>query len=210
MLVMKTMSAVLTPMLLAVALMAIGCGGAATEAVGVEPVQGAPVVSGQAPAEQEGEPQVAPAPRRPPFLPASNGVSVADGLVFAGQPTAEELGTLKALGYRVLDLRGENEDRGFDEAAMAAEISLNYENIPVDRAALEDEDVHAAFRRALNADDSAPLLVHCASANRVAGLYYAMLVEDRGVPRAEALAQAEALGLTSPGVKSGIDAYLDR
>ena len=132
------------------------------------------------------------------------------GLIFAGQPTQDELRAIKDAGGRVLDMRGAQENRGFDETALAQELNLEYSNIPVDRAALEDPAVHEAFRAALKSDADGPLLVHCGSANRVAGLYYAKLVEEDDLPRSEALARAQTLGLTSAGIKSGIDAYLDR
>ncbi len=143
-------------------------------------------------------------------IPKVNGVEVEPGLIFAGQPTDDELRALKATGGRVLDLRGAQENRGFDEIALVEELGLEYLNVPVDGPALMDPAVHAAFRAAINKDAEGPLLVHCASGNRVAGLYYAMLVEEGGVPRSEALARAKALGLTSQGVESGIEAYLDR
>jgi hypothetical protein len=37
-----------------------------------------------------------------------------DGWIFAAQPTAEQLEALARDGYRILDLRTESENRGFD------------------------------------------------------------------------------------------------
>ena len=147
----------------------------------------------------------------PAILPAKNGVEVKEGLVFAGQVTEDELRALATANYRVLDLRGVDEPRGFEEEALAEMLELDYKNVPVVRGGLEDPAIHAAFREALLTDTEAegPLVVHCASGNRVAGLYYAFLVEEEGVERAEALARAKELGLTSRGVQSAVDSYLD-
>ena len=128
-------------------------------------------------------------------------------LAFAGQPSADELRALAAAGVRVLDLRRPEEGRGFDQPALAEELGLDYANVPVDAPALGDPQVHRAFKEALESDGQ--LVVHCASGNRVAGLYYAYLVNEQGMSRDEAKQRAKELGLTSAGVEGGVDAYLD-
>lgn len=135
------------------------------------------------------------------------GHRVDDRVAFAAQPSEQELRALAEAGVRVLDLRRPEEERGFDQPALAAEIGLDYRNVPVDGPALGDPDVHAAFKEALEADGE--LVVHCASGNRVAGLYYAYLVTEQGMDRDEARARAKELGMTSAGVENGTDAYLD-
>lgn len=140
------------------------------------------------------------------LIPA-DGRRVDHRLAFAGQPTEDELRALAAADVRVLDLRRPEESRGFDQSALAAETGLVYTNVPVDAPALGDPEVHRAFKEAIEADGE--LVVHCASGNRVAGLYYAYLVTEKGASRAEAKTRAKELGLTSPGVEKGTDAYLD-
>lgn len=140
------------------------------------------------------------------LIPAA-GRRVDDRLAFAAQPSEQELRALAEAGVRVLDLRRPEEDRGFDQPALAAETGLDYTNVPVDGPALGDPAVHAAFKEALEADGE--LVVHCASGNRVAGLYYAYLVTEQGMDREEAKARVKELGMTSAGVENGTDAYLD-
>ena len=185
-----------SPLLIVLLLLVVACGGNETSATAQE--------GSGSPAEQAAVDQ------QDVVIPEINGIEVEPGLVFAGQPSTAELRQLSAAGYRVLDLRGPAEDRGFDEPALATELGLMYQNVAVDGAALLDEQVHAAFRQAVKAEGEGPLLVHCASGNRVAGLYYAMLVEEEGMSRENALARAKEFGLTSAGVESGIEAYLDR
>ncbi len=140
------------------------------------------------------------------LIPAG-GRRVDGRIAFAGQPSEAELRALADAGVRVLDLRRPEEGRGFDQAALAQEVDLVYTNVPVDAPALGDPEVHRAFKEAIEADGE--LVVHCASGNRVAGLYYAYLVMEQGMDRDEAKARAKELGMTSAGVENGTDAYLD-
>jgi protein tyrosine phosphatase (PTP) superfamily phosphohydrolase (DUF442 family) len=131
-----------------------------------------------------------------------------EGLLFGGQPTAQQLAAAGAAGYRVVDLRGPTEDRGYDEAAEAARLGIEYRGIPVDAEALRRDETYEAFFSAL--EGPRPLVAHCGSGNRVGGLYYAYLVERRGLPRDEALARARESGLSSDGLARAVDEWLDR
>jgi uncharacterized protein (TIGR01244 family) len=132
-----------------------------------------------------------------------------EGLLFGGQLTAEQLGAVDAAGYRVVvDLRAASEDRGYDEAAEAARLGLVYVNIPVDGAALEQDETYEKFFAAL--DGTKPLVAHCGSGNRVGGLYYAYLVAKRGMPRDQALERARESGLRSDALAKTVDRWLDR
>ena len=59
-------------------------------------------------------------------------------------------------------------------------------------------------------DGSRPVLAHCASGNRVGGLYYAYLMAKRGLPREDALEQARASGLRSDALVTAVDQWLAR
>lgn len=131
-----------------------------------------------------------------------------EGLLTAGQPTREQLEALAAAGFEtVLDLRTEGEDRGFDEAKVAEELGLTYISLPVDSSRLSEEML-ARFSAALESAER-PLLLHCASSNRVGGLYYAWLVREGGVARDEALERGQAAGLRSPQLLERIQALLE-
>lgn len=88
----------------------------------------------------------------------------------AGQPSPEQLRAAKARGLkRIVNLRPHSEPIGFDEAALAAELGLDYINIPVAGAG----DINLDKARALDAalqNAGGPVLVHCASSNRVGAL----------------------------------------
>lgn len=131
------------------------------------------------------------------------------GLIAAGQPTAEQLKEAAKAGYKtVLDLRPASEARGFDEAQAAKQAGLEYVNIPVTADTLDA----AALDRFLEEMQKAerPVLVHCASSNRVGALYYAYLVLEKGLPREEALAKAREAGLRSAELEGKVEALLDQ
>ncbi|HYH45052.1 MAG TPA: protein tyrosine phosphatase family protein [Thermoanaerobaculia bacterium] len=120
----------------------------------------------------------------------------AEGVLAAGQPTEEQLRQAAAAGYRsVIDLRAPSEKRDFDEPAAARGLGLAYTNLPVgpdlDGATLDRfAEVFEAAER--------PVLIHCATSNRVGGLLYAYLVLEQGVPEEQALERARAAGLVNP------------
>jgi uncharacterized protein (TIGR01244 family) len=120
----------------------------------------------------------------------------AEGVLAAGQPTEEQLRQAAAAGYRsVVDLRTPGEKRDFDEPAAARALGLAYTNLPVgpdlDGATLDRfAEVFEAAER--------PVLIHCATSNRVGGLLYAYLVLEQGVAEEQALERARAAGLVNP------------
>lgn len=120
----------------------------------------------------------------------------------AGQPDAGHFRQLAEAGYKsVLDLRDPSEPRGFDEAVVAREAGLRYENIPVSPSALGDAEFDR-FRAFLKDPANRPTLVHCGSANRVGALLIPYLMLDEGRTEREALDLAQRAGLRSQELAS--------
>jgi uncharacterized protein (TIGR01244 family) len=119
------------------------------------------------------------------------------GILAAGQPTGEQIQLLAEDGYRtVIDLRPVDEPRGYDEPAAAKANGLEYVNIPVTGASLDQATVDRFLETMRKAER--PVILHCASSNRVGALYYAWLVLEKGAKPEEALTKAKAAGLRSP------------
>ena len=131
-----------------------------------------------------------------------------EGVLFGGQPTSEQLQQLARDGYEIINLRMPAEDAGYDEVALIEELGVEYHAVPIDSTALEG----AALERFFEIFESAerPVLVHCASGNRVGALYYAYLAGPANVPREEALATARENGLRSDALVEQVNLYLDR
>lgn len=118
------------------------------------------------------------------------------GLHTGGQPSQEDLAQLQSAGVRtVIDLRGTQEDRGYDESAEARRLGMAYIALPI----AGKDDITPANAKALGdllrAQDG-DVLLHCASGNRV-GALLALDAAAHGVPREEALELGRKAGLKS-------------
>lgn len=141
-------------------------------------------------------PAFAQAPEPPGFgIPGA--VQPEEGLLIAGQPTAKQLKAAGKAGYKtVIDLRPLTEDHGFDEEKAVRKAKMEYANIGVNPATLDAPTIKYFMTVLSNAER--PALIHCSSGNRAGGLYYAWLVLENGMPEEQAMAQAQAAGLSSP------------
>jgi uncharacterized protein (TIGR01244 family) len=119
------------------------------------------------------------------------------GLAAAGQPSPEALARLKSFGFKtVVNLRTPGEDKVVEkEAAIVTAQGLRYVSVPISPGTFSAADV-AAVRKILDDDASAPVLLHCASANRVGGLWAAIEV-SRGRRLEDAEAEGKRIGLHS-------------
>jgi uncharacterized protein (TIGR01244 family) len=139
-----------------------------------------------------------------------NATSPAPGILFGGQPTAEQLEKLASADYKtVIDLRLPDEDRGYDEAAAAKAAGMAYLSVPVKTDKLDEPATLDRFIDIFSKVEK-PVLVHCGVGSRVAVVYYAWLVAKEGMSRDEALARAKEHGLRSESLVAPVDVYLDR
>lgn len=122
-------------------------------------------------------------------------VSAVDGVTSAGQPDEAALEVFADAGYAaIIDLRGPEEDRGFDQKTVIEELGMYYVLLPIvgpDAVNFENagklDDLLAQF--------DAPVLVHCKSGNRVGGLM-ALRASLNGADAEEAIEHGKDAGLT--------------
>ncbi|MFT7286892.1 MAG: hypothetical protein ACI87W_001001 [Halieaceae bacterium] len=121
-------------------------------------------------------------------------VAPVDGISSAGQPSKDALQIFADSGYvAVIDIRGTEENRGFDEVAVIAALEMSYIAFPISGAdAISFEN--AAELEALIGAQGGPVLVHCASGNRV-GALLALQRSQAGASYLEALQYGRAAGL---------------
>jgi uncharacterized protein (TIGR01244 family) len=123
----------------------------------------------------------------------------------AGAPTEAGLAQLAELGFRiVVDLRAA--DEGVAERAALEAAGLRYVSIPIDARTFSREDV-AAVARVLDEDGRGPVLLHCATANRVGGVWTVLEVM-KGRPYEEAEAEGRRIGLRSKEMKDAVKRVL--
>lgn len=119
------------------------------------------------------------------------------GLYTGGQPNATQLQHLANQGVvTVIDLRTQDEDRGIDEANLVQALGMRYRTLPISSAADINADNARALKQLLD-DSQGPVLLHCASGNRVGALLALIAAQEPAIDAESALKQGKAAGLTS-------------
>ena len=119
-----------------------------------------------------------------------------EGVATAGQPEQEHLKRLAEEGYRtILDVRTQEEDPGFDESETVRSLGMEYVNMPLEvKPEAFTDEVFERARELLADPGRRPILVHCASAVRVAPLLIPYLIVDEGRSPEEAVEIASEVG----------------
>jgi uncharacterized protein (TIGR01244 family) len=124
------------------------------------------------------------------------------GLATAGQPAPEALAKLKDMGFRtVVNLRTEQEGTAEEQKVVEAQ-GLRYVSVPVTAGSLSLADAEAVDK-VLHDPSSGPVLLHCASSNRV-GAVWALIQARKGKTLDEALAAGREAGLRSPQLEDAV------
>ena len=127
----------------------------------------------------------------------------------AAQPREEAFAKLAANGFRsVLNLRTDAE--GVDlkrEQELVEKSAVKYFNVPVVGSAPKTESVEA-FIKVVKDKTNHPMLIHCASANRVGAFWMIYRVVEQGWSEDKALEEATQIGLSSPGLKKFAQDYI--
>jgi len=118
--------------------------------------------------------------------------------VFAsGQPTQEQLQLLANSGVKhIINLRPSSE-QDWDEAAYVKSLGMEYHNIPVAGADGVSSENAKQLNDLLGSLNGQPLLVHCASSNRVGALRALTASETNGAALESAIATGKSWGLSS-------------
>ena len=115
-----------------------------------------------------------------------------------GQPTADHLRAITDAGAEILlDLRDPMEKRPYDEPALAREVGLEYINVPVSSATLNDATLERVLTVYRNAGEK-KIFVHCGSGNRVGATLLPHFMIDLAMEEEDAVEQAMRIGLRSP------------
>ncbi|MFB3431600.1 MAG: beta-lactamase hydrolase domain-containing protein [Phycisphaerales bacterium] len=121
--------------------------------------------------------------------------------IVLNHPDAEQLRALKDAGVdTVINLRKHSEHADYDEAQAATDAGLEYINHPYNGAGELTPALIEAVRKTLREQSAAGkrVAIHCRTGNRVAPIWMAYRVIDQGVSLDRAIAEAEAMQLTTP------------
>ncbi len=115
----------------------------------------------------------------------------------AGQPSAQQLQELAGQGLAaVINLRAVGEDAGFDEPALLQQAGVAYYHIPVSGGADLTPENAERLHGLLAQHAGQPVLVHCASGNRVGALLAVRAHRLQGQDAEQALATGRQAGMT--------------
>ncbi len=132
-------------------------------------------------------------------------VQPVNGITSAGQPDQAAFKVFADSGYAaVIDLRTDGEDRGFDEQAVVKGLGMDYLSMPIGSDGISFENARALDKLLSGYDQ--PVLVHCASGNRV-GALLALRASLNGADDASAMELGKQGGLTrlEPKVREALD-----
>jgi protein tyrosine phosphatase (PTP) superfamily phosphohydrolase (DUF442 family) len=117
-------------------------------------------------------------------------------LMFASQPSPATLQYLKRQGFTtVVSTRGVAEVN-WDERALVESLGMRFVQIPMENPVSGITDAQIAALDTVLTTQRGPIVLHCGSGNRVAGLWGAWLSERQGLKPADALRLAELAGMT--------------
>jgi len=142
-----------------------------------------------------------------PLVEIRNALQPLPGVLVGGQPTDDDLAEMAEKGYRtVVNLRSEAEVAETGEPGKVDALGMRYVSIPMAGGDGFTEENAASLEKVLADSGSYPLLVHCASGNRVGGLLALRAYHFLGADASEALAFGLEAGLTSlePAVRKAL------
>jgi len=144
----------------------------------------------------------------PETLDALNYKRLSPSLAAAGKPSKEALESLKTAGFTTaVDLRQPAE--GVPSAKEAVEAQgLRFVSVPVSPDTFSLDDV-LKVEAVLKDQHAAPVLLYCASSNRV-GAVIAVVEYRRGRSRDDALAEGRKAGLKSPAMEKAALRVMDQ
>lgn len=149
-------------------------------------------------------------PEPKPFAHIANFFRVNDQICTGGQPKMEDFQTMKKEGIRaIINLRQASEHDVAAEEAMAKEAGLRYVHIPVNGSEMKDEYA-AEFLKATDEEANRPAFIHCASGNRVGGLWMIRRVLRDGWSLEKAEEEARKVGLRSDALLAFAKDYIAR
>lgn len=143
----------------------------------------------------------------PEKLDATSYQRLSPSLAVSGKPSKGALAALKEAGFRTaIDLRQLAE--GVPSAREVVEAQgLNFVSVPVSPDTFTLEDARKV-EAVLSDQKSAPVLLFCASSNRVGGVM-AVIARMRGRSKEEALAEGRKAGLRSAAMEKAVFKVLD-
>jgi uncharacterized protein (TIGR01244 family) len=132
-----------------------------------------------------------------PFVAIRDAATPLEGILTAGQPTPAQIDEVAAAGYRtVINLRTAGEEGFAWEPAAVEAAGMRYVLLPVGKEGLTRANVERLDEELAGGLQEGPVLLHCASSNRVGALLALRARWLQGASPQEALELGLAGGMT--------------
>ena len=132
-----------------------------------------------------------------PMITIPNAKQAFPGILTGGQPSEAQLIEAQQKGYKtVINLRPVAEQNGLDEGDQVKKLGMHYINIPVSGANDLTSANSQALNKALSDINKYPVLIHCASGNRVGALFALDANQRAQLPIDAAIDIGKKAGLT--------------
>jgi uncharacterized protein (TIGR01244 family) len=133
-------------------------------------------------------------------------------IYLAGQPSPDDFRKAKQdEGIRtVVNLRMAVEQLGTDQAADLKRLGIEYHHFPFGTPDSLTDDIFDRSRALIADRRKHPVLMHCASANRVGAIWLVHRVLDDKLTYEKALDEAHEVGLRFPPYEEKAKAYIER
>lgn len=131
-------------------------------------------------------------------------------IYLSGQPSAEDFAIAKKEGIKtVINLRTPVEMR-FDEKGVLKGLGIEYHSFPFGAPNTLKDEIFEKSLKVLGNKKKQPVLLHCASANRVGAIWLVHRVLTDEVPYDKALQEAKEVGLKSPPNEAKAKLYIEK
>lgn len=129
-------------------------------------------------------------------ITATNLMHPQDSVFTSGQPTQEEFQAMAEAGIKhIINLRP-NAEMDWDEAQYVESLGMTYSQLPIASAADLTVSNAEALDQLLNKAGGEPVLVHCASGNRIGAVIAVREAKIRQKELEEAISTGKQWGLT--------------
>lgn len=143
-------------------------------------------------------------------LGGTNNVHRLGKIYLAGQPSADDFAIARKEGIKtVINLRTPGE-LPFDEKGVLKELGLEYHYLPFAAPDTLKDEIFEKSLKVLGDKKKQPVLLHCASANRVGAIWLVHRVLTDKVPYDKALKEAKEVGLRFPPYEAIARAYIEK
>lgn len=119
--------------------------------------------------------------------------------ILCGQPSPDDLELARQHGIQVVLTLRDEQETDWDEESVVKQLGLDFQRVAFGAPGTLTDEVFTKTRKIMRdaKQDEKPLMLHCASANRVGAIWIAYRVLDEGVELPQAEQEALKIGLRS-------------